>query len=234
MGLEMMFGCLFITMTLPVSVFFFSVAHSAKLIILMFGAAFVWLVSSLLASIIWIAVVPLKDDVWFSLIFAVGLQELFRYLYWKLLKKAEVGLQALGDDGDTRDRQAMVAGVGFSLMSTVMQANQILEEAAGPGSLPAQGCEQHSLYTISSITIACFGAFNIFWSLIMYSGLEQMRSGAKSGVHKVLFVVASHYFATFLTLNNKNGGPCSGTLVPLYLVMVLTGAYTWRICGMSK
>lgn len=60
MGLQMMFGCLFISMTLPVSVFFFSVAHSAKLIILMFGAAFVWLVSSLLASIIWIAVVPLK------------------------------------------------------------------------------------------------------------------------------------------------------------------------------
>lgn len=54
------------------------------------------------------------------------------------------------------------------------------------------------VYIATAITIACFGAFNIFWSLIMYSGLEQMRSGAKSGVHRVLFVVASHYFATFL------------------------------------
>jgi hypothetical protein len=38
MGLAMLFGCMFVSLALPTSVFFISVASSAKLVILMFGA----------------------------------------------------------------------------------------------------------------------------------------------------------------------------------------------------
>eukprot|EP00036_Acanthoecidae_sp_10tr_P020524 CAMPEP_0206311702 /NCGR_PEP_ID=MMETSP0106_2-20121207/13603_1 /ASSEMBLY_ACC=CAM_ASM_000206 /TAXON_ID=81532 /ORGANISM="Acanthoeca-like sp., Strain 10tr" /LENGTH=237 /DNA_ID=CAMNT_0053742965 /DNA_START=76 /DNA_END=788 /DNA_ORIENTATION=- len=190
-------------MALPTSVFFISVASSAKLVILMFGAAFVWLLAALATSIVWIAIVPLKEDNWFALIFAVLFQEIFRYGYWRLLKRAETGLNILGDDGSgtmSQTKLAMVAGLGFGVMSTAMQINQILEEASGPGTIPAPGCTQHSIFFISSITIAVFGALNILWSVIMHHGLNQGNR-----INQVI-PPATHFFASMLTLNNADGG----------------------------
>lgn len=233
MGYSMFFGCLSIAFALPATVFYFVVAPSAKLVILMFGSAFVWLVSALLTSIVWVAIVPLKEDNWFTLIFAVAFQEAARFGYWKLLKRAEVGLNTLADDGSgdgSRDKQALVAGLGFSLMSTVMQFNSILTESSGPGGLPALGCPEYSLYTISALMAAAFGALNMMWSVIMSSGLEEHHVG-KGGLIKIAYVVATHYVASFLTLNNDNGGECAGTLVPLYVMLIATVGYTWRITG---
>eukprot|EP00038_Savillea_parva_P025168 m.46529 g.46529 ORF g.46529 m.46529 type:complete len:237 (+) comp6773_c0_seq1:75-785(+) len=229
MGLAMLFGSIFVSMALPTAIFFVSVASSAKLVIMMFGAAFVWLLAALATSIVWIAIVPLKEENWFALIFAVLFQEVFRYGYWRLLKKAETGLNILGDDGSgamSSPKLAMVAGLGFGVMSTVMQINQVLEEAAGPGSLPAPGCTQHSIFFISSITVACFGALNILWSVIMHHGLD---SGSKVNV---LLPPATHFFASMLTLNNANGGPCTGTLVPLFMVLLGLAGYTWWLLGL--
>eukprot|EP00035_Acanthoeca_spectabilis_P020713 m.434293 g.434293 ORF g.434293 m.434293 type:complete len:237 (+) comp17689_c0_seq1:40-750(+) len=229
MGMAMLFGCLFISMALPTAVFFVSVASSAKLVILMFGAAFVWLLAALATSIVWIAVVPLKDSNWFALIFAVIFQESFRYGYWRLLKKASKGLNILGDDGSgamSSTKLAMVAGLGFGTMSTVMQINQILEEAAGPGSIPAPGCTQHSIFFISSITIAAFGALNILWSLIMHHGLDN------NSKLNIWLPPATHFFASMLTLNNADGGPCTGTLVPLFMLLLGLAAYTAKLLGL--
>jgi anterior pharynx defective protein 1 len=149
--------------------------------------------------------------------------------YWKLLKKAEKGLNILGDDGKgamSQSKLAMVAGLGFGTMSTVMQINQILEEAAGPGSLPAPGCTQHSIYLIASITIACFGALNVLWSVIMHHGLD-------SGNRVNMWIPpATHFMASMLTLNNADGGPCTGTLVPLFMILVGLSGYTWKLLGL--
>lgn len=231
MGYSMFFGCLAIAFALPASLFYFIVSPSAKFVILMFGSAFMWLISALLTSIVWVAITPLKEDNWFSLIFAVAFQEGARYMYWRLLKRAEIGLNTLADDGSgesSRDKQALVAGLGFSLMSTVMQFNGILTESAGPGGLPSPGCTSYSMYTISAILAACFGALNILWSVILYRGLEQHHTG-QNGWYKIGFVVGAHYVAAFLTLNDDN---CAGTLVPLYGLLLITAGYTWKMSGL--
>ena len=63
-------------------------------------SAFAWLLSLLCTAIIWNMVVPLKvalhrerihvtplqNEAWWSVFLAVPFQELFRFLFWKLLK----------------------------------------------------------------------------------------------------------------------------------------------------
>ena len=49
-------------------------------------SAFFWLLALLVSSLIWIIVIPLKDTPAFTLPLSVILQELFRWLYFKLLK----------------------------------------------------------------------------------------------------------------------------------------------------
>lgn len=57
----------------------------------------------------------LQNDNWFAVFWAVGFQELFRYLYWRLLKRAEKGLSVLGDM--SRDRVALCCGLGLVLLT---------------------------------------------------------------------------------------------------------------------
>lgn len=49
-------------------------------------SGFFWLLSLLLSSILWFAVVPLRDKLAFGLVFSVLFQELFRFLFYKLLR----------------------------------------------------------------------------------------------------------------------------------------------------
>lgn len=57
-----------------------------KRVLFSFHRAFFWLLSLFLASVIWTAVVPLRDTPAFTVPFSVLLQELFRYLYFLLLR----------------------------------------------------------------------------------------------------------------------------------------------------
>jgi hypothetical protein len=61
----------------------------------------------------------------------------------------------------------------------------------------------------------------------MHHGLDR---GSK--VH-VAIPPLTHFFASMLTLNNGNNGPCAGTLVPLYGLLIGLTAYTWWMLGMT-
>ena len=148
----------------------------------MVGSAFMWLCAMLVTSIFWqieiAATKAVTTGTLFPIIFGVFFQEVFRYLYWKLLKKAEDGLNTLGDDGSGRTskaKQAMVAGLGFGVMSQIMQANIVIQAAAGPWTMetPGGSCPGYSIFFISSVTSALFGMMNISWSVIMYMGASR-------------------------------------------------------------
>jgi hypothetical protein len=69
-------------------------------------------------------------------------------------RRAEVGLNTLGDDGSGLISRSTIAlgftlilhpsclasGLGFGSMSGVMQFNMVLDSYDGPGSLPSPGC----------------------------------------------------------------------------------------------
>uniref|UniRef100_A0A663FEW8 Gamma-secretase subunit APH-1 n=1 Tax=Aquila chrysaetos chrysaetos TaxID=223781 RepID=A0A663FEW8_AQUCH len=122
--------------------------------------AFFWLVSLLLSSLIWFITVKASDPrdellqkglLIFGVMFSVLLQEAFRFLYYKLLRKAIEGLVALSEDGCSPisiQQMAYVAGVGFGLMSGTFSMINLLADALGPGTTGIHGDSQ--LYFLTS------------------------------------------------------------------------------------
>ncbi|OPJ80320.1 hypothetical protein AV530_009431 [Patagioenas fasciata monilis] len=83
--------------------------------------------------------------------FSVLLQEAFRFLYYKLLRKAIKGLVALSEDGCSPvsvQQMAYVAGMGFGLMSGAFSMINLLADALGPGTIGIHGDSQ--LYFLTS------------------------------------------------------------------------------------
>ncbi|EDQ89497.1 uncharacterized protein MONBRDRAFT_32302 [Monosiga brevicollis MX1] len=232
-----LWGNIFIIYSAPLALFWFNVRKSSKLVIILISSAFLWLVAALLTAVVWVAVPPLKDDYWFALIASVLLQELFRYLWWRLLRRTEHDLSILSPDGDvviTREKLAMVSGLGYGLMSSTMMTCNLLDIMSGPGILAARGCTDHSHFTISSTTAAMIGLTHVFWGIIAFSGwdIRRARRGAwSSGDLRVLYVFFTHLFVSLLTLNNEHRGTCAGTMVPIALVMIASGIFAWFAAG---
>lgn len=71
-------------------VLFEQVFLSTSITIDLFFSGFFWLLSLLLSSLLWYAVVPLRDKLVFGLVFSVLFQEVFRFLFYKLLRLVSV------------------------------------------------------------------------------------------------------------------------------------------------
>jgi anterior pharynx defective protein 1 len=95
-------GCTLIAYGVPFSMFIFTIAHHPFRVIISMtrsnfvdffknlfeycSSAFFWLMSLLVSSLLWFAVVPLRSEVAFAVPFAVVFQEIFRYLFYRLIK----------------------------------------------------------------------------------------------------------------------------------------------------
>lgn len=76
------FGCAFLAFGPCLAMFSFTIAHDPIRIIILIAAAFFWLVALLLSSVIWFAVVPLRDFLAFGLVFSVIFQVGFGLKIW--------------------------------------------------------------------------------------------------------------------------------------------------------
>uniref|UniRef100_A0A8B9CIU1 Gamma-secretase subunit APH-1 n=1 Tax=Anser brachyrhynchus TaxID=132585 RepID=A0A8B9CIU1_9AVES len=148
--------------------------------------AFFWLVSLLLSSLIWFIAVKASDPrdealqrglLIFGVMFSVLLQEAFRFLYYKLLRKAIEGLVALSEDGCSPisiQQMAYVAGVGFGLMSGAFSMINLLADALGPGTVGIHGDSQ--LYFLTSAFMTMVLIFlHTFWGILFFHGCENRR-----------------------------------------------------------
>ncbi|KFV55675.1 Gamma-secretase subunit APH-1A, partial [Gavia stellata] len=148
--------------------------------------AFFWLVSLLLSSLIWFIAVKASDPrdeplqkglLIFGVMFSVLLQEAFRFLYYKLLRKAIEGLVALSEDGCSPisiQQMAYVAGVGFGLMSGAFSMINLLADALGPGTVGIHGDSQ--LYFLTSAFMTMVLIFlHTFWGILFFHGCEHRR-----------------------------------------------------------
>jgi anterior pharynx defective protein 1 len=79
-------GCTLIAYGVPFSMFVFTIAHHPFRVIVSMTSAFFWLLSLLVSSLLWFAIVPLRDELAFAVPFAVIFQEIFRYLFYRLIK----------------------------------------------------------------------------------------------------------------------------------------------------
>lgn len=69
-----LFGCAFLAFGPPLSMIIFTIAHDPIRIIILIGAAFMWLLSLLLSSVVWFAMIPLREYIAFGLVCSVLIQ----------------------------------------------------------------------------------------------------------------------------------------------------------------
>ncbi|KJE88701.1 hypothetical protein CAOG_00299 [Capsaspora owczarzaki ATCC 30864] len=203
-----------------------TVAQSAELVVLLVCSAFFWLLSILVTSILWFIISPIRDAYVWAIFLAVALQEVGRWATYRVLKRAEPGLLKVADFANSRlvhHRLAYVSGLGFGIMSALIQFNPVLSVATGPGMLPSPGCTGNSYYLVSAFTICCFSLLHVFWHVVFSHG---MNTNSKV---LVAIVPIAHLAASLLTLINESGESCAGALVPLYIELALFGFICWRI-----
>lgn len=223
------FGCTFLAFGPPFAMFVFTISHDPVRIIILIAAAFFWLVSLLLSSILWFIVVPLRKDLVFGLFFSVLFQEGFRYLIYKILRQAENGLKKVTDNGasliENKNILAYVSGLGFGIMSGAFSLVNIVADAVGPGTMGLKSGNEMFFITSSAISL-CFILLHTFWGVIFFKACD-VNNWLQVG-----FVVTAHLVASLLTLLNRFEY-YSACLVPLYTILLITSFMAFKIAGGS-
>jgi len=227
------FGCALTAYGTPLALFLITISSDPVKIIILILSAFFWLLSLLLSAILWIAVVPLKEELAFGLVFSVLFQEVFRLLIYLLLNKADTYLKKLTETEETqifanKHILAYVVGLGFGLMSGAFSLVNVLAASLGPGTLGFNG-EPHNFFIVSAVMTLCMILLHTAWGVIFFSGLD-------TGTYwQAIFVVVSHMFVSCLSLLNSHQGGSfyPATILPSYVVLLISIFLAVKVAGGS-
>ncbi|ALC39084.1 aph-1 [Drosophila busckii] len=228
MTLPEFFGCTLIAFGPAFSLFVFTIAHDPVRIIILIAAAFFWLLSLLLSSLLWFAMIPLRDVLAFGVVFSVLFQECFRYIIYRILRSTEQGLHAVAEDTRVTDNKhilAYVSGLGFGIISGMFALVNVLADMTGPGTMGLKGGTEIFFITSAAQALALI-LLHTFWSIIFFNAFD-----TNNYVH-IGYVVGSHLFVSLLTLLNADELYWA-TLLPNYIVTILTGIIAFRVAGGS-
>lgn len=236
------FGCTFIAFGPPFGLFVFTIMHDPLRIIVLIASAFFWLLALLLSSIWWFAVVPLREDLAFGLVFSVLFQELFRFLFYKVLRRADEGLQKVNQtegpelhvsprDITNKHIMAYVSGLGFGIISGAFSIVNVLADMVGPGTIGIHDDSQYFFIATAFLTL-CFIFLHIFWGIIFFNALDRKK------YHLVALVIASHMLVSCLTLLNQRtlnrpDPMYLASILPAYFVMLTMGVIAFFTAGGS-
>uniref|UniRef100_A0A7S0L1A4 Uncharacterized protein n=1 Tax=Coccolithus braarudii TaxID=221442 RepID=A0A7S0L1A4_9EUKA len=208
----------------PAAVIFFTiVAPSSELIVLMVLSAFMWLVSISLVSSIWMLLWPLQSYFSILLIYAVVLQELFRwlvYLTFSRLMHILVGAGAQNIPGSALRvvPTAVASGLGFGLVQVFVTYGDVLWRALDPGTVYTESCPMLSWFNLNAVYSAIFIILNVLLSIVGWTVAYPRRCIKYSTAMLSLHILASA--ATLL--NSAEGTPISGcAIVLMVLISVL-------------
>lgn len=221
------FGCAFIAFGPAFAMFVLTVARDHQQVIVLIASAFFWLISLLISSIWWMIVSPLKTQLAFGMSFSVIFQELFRFAYYKLIKKADEGLLSMINHQTPlrKHRIAYVAGLGYGIMSGLFAMVNVLADITGPGSMGLHGDPQNFLI-VSAFLTSCFVLLNTFWGVIWFDAWDNKK------IVNIVVVVGSHLFVSLMTLLNAYNQYVA-SLACAYLTMVAMGALAFKVAGGS-
>ncbi|XP_070434205.1 gamma-secretase subunit APH-1B isoform X2 [Equus przewalskii] len=144
------FGCAFIAFGPALALYIFTIATEPLRIIFLIIGAFFWLVSLLLSSLVWFLAGTITENkdgpvqkylLMFGVLVSVFIQEVFRFGYYKILKKASEGLKNISADETALSMRllAYVSGLGFGIMSGVFSFVNTLSDSLGPGTVGIHG-----------------------------------------------------------------------------------------------
>lgn len=222
------FGCSLIAFGCPMAMFMLTVAKDPVRIIILIASAFFWLLSLLMSSLLWFVVIPLRKYLVFGLVFSVIFQELFRFCYYKILRKAEVGLKKVTEaDAQISNRQTLsyVSGLGFGLMSGAFSLVNVLADSIGPGTVGIKG-DSDMFFITSAFTTLAFILLHTFWGIIFFQAMDYAR------YWKIALIILIHMTVSLLTLLNIKQ-LYAATLIPVYIAVVCMGVWAFFSAGGS-
>ncbi|XP_017858295.1 PREDICTED: gamma-secretase subunit Aph-1 [Drosophila arizonae] len=226
MTLPEFFGCTLIAFGTPFALFVLTIANDSMRIIMLIAAAFFWLLSLLLSSMLWFAIVPLRDVLAFGVVFSVLFQECFRYIIYRILRSTEQALHAVAEDTRITENKhilAYVSGLGFGIISGLFALVNVLADMTGPGTMGLKGGSE-IFFVTSAVQVLSIVLLHTFWSVIFFNAFD-----TNNYLH-IFYVVGSHLFVSLLTLLNADGLYWA-SLVPNYVVTILTGVLAFKVAG---
>lgn len=264
-------GCTLIGIGPCLTLFIFTIASNPIKVIIMTASGFFWLLSLLVASVIWFVVVPLRPYLVFGLVTAVLVQEAMRFAFFKLMAKADAGLKLIvlnakpvafrgvsthnrnyPDPGNANDEVsdpsitnqltvfsnqedlgllvnspmrvqntflnhnvvAYVSGLGFGLMSCIIELLRILLDSRGPGVFSSYW-ESKAFFVIAACECTCISLLQIFWSLILYSAFAQCY------YYYIALVCIIHIGLSCMSLLNNYQSPWPEVVCAIYFITLL-------------
>lgn len=233
MALIELFGCVFLAFGPPFSMFLFTIAKDPTRVIVLITSAFFWLISLLISALIWLAVVPLKEKLAFALFISVIIQEVFRYLFYLFIKKAEAGLAKVQKASASNNMKfdsriiSYASGLGFGMISGAFSLVNVLGDMSGPGTLGIKGDSQ-AFYIVTSLITLCFILLHVCWSLILYLSLSMYTKKSFNLWLSVAIVLGSHLFVSGISLINNSKEPTSYIYSVLfsYITLIINVGYS--------
>lgn len=234
MTLVMFFGCSFIAFGPALALYLFTIATEPLRIIFLIVGAFFWLMSFLLSSLFWFIARTIAGDqegqasrylLITGVLVSVFFQELFRFAYYRLLKRASEGLKILNPEEAAPSMRllAYVSGLGFGIMSGVFSFVNTLPNSLGPGTVGIHGDSPHFFLNSAFMTLVII-LLHLFWGVIFFDGCEKKKW------HTLALVLVTHLLVSALTFLNSRS---SVDLASAYVIMVLTGVWAFFVSGGS-
>lgn len=221
------FGCGMIAFGPPVSMFALTIAHDPIRTIMLVASAFFWLLALLFSSILYCAVVQLQDTLAFGLVFSVLFQELFRFLWFLLIQKAEGGLKKVSDGNvqivENKHILAYVSGLGFGVISGAFSLVNVLADMTGPGTIGLFHDPQN-FFVASAVTSLAFVLLHVFWGILFFNAIHRRV------YLQLAYVILCHLLASCITLLNPR---YSITLPTVWILTVLSGVFAFIVAGGS-
>uniref|UniRef100_A0A8C7E580 Gamma-secretase subunit APH-1 n=1 Tax=Naja naja TaxID=35670 RepID=A0A8C7E580_NAJNA len=235
MGASVVFGCSFVAFGPALALCLLTMAGDPLRVLTLVAGAFYWLVSLLLASLVWFISVHLSDqeDKWLQHLLLMSgaavsalLQEAFRFAHFKLLKRADEGLVTISEDGPfpvSTKQMASVSGLFFGIISGLFSIINILADSIGPGTVGIHGDSPYYFIT-SAFLIMALVFLHTFRGTIFFSACE------KRHYWKLALAIVSHLVISGLTFLN----PCyEARLIPIFLITICRGVGAFFTAGGS-
>lgn len=244
-------GGALITFGPALAMFTLTVASDPIKVILLIASSFFWLLSFLSVAICWSVINLFCDYLIIGAYLAVLSQEIFRYLFHIVSKRAQFYVyKILSNEMDSGNNQqertsgtneikigdsiiefkdriplSYVSGLGFGLMNGAFSIMNTLTDHIGPGTVGLKGDSQHFLL-VSSLTALAFILLNVAWSVLMSECVE------KRDKKLAIFILSSHLLVTSITFMNRINLQLV-SIVIIYATAILCGLAALKVAGIN-
>eukprot|EP01097_Dermamoeba_algensis_P002115 TRINITY_DN183_c0_g2_i1.p1 TRINITY_DN183_c0_g2~~TRINITY_DN183_c0_g2_i1.p1 ORF type:complete len:246 (+),score=37.24 TRINITY_DN183_c0_g2_i1:39-776(+) len=212
MGYLRFFGCMFVALAPSLALFIQVTLKRPVWVVLAIGSSFFWLLAVLLSSVIWYIISPLRSSGIFAVLISVPLQELSRWLFYKLYAKMDIKLSTRPTLFNQLCEYSSI-GLGSGLIYVLVMYSPFLWTSRLQGALLTDHCPALNLFV--------FSAVNSFFFSIIHVQLTVMAMLAYKNNSLILSVVVGllHMAASSITL--MNGHVHCGASISLLLGFVI-------------